>query len=118
MTTTVETARPINLRQLGIELGNTDLACAEDGAKWTVTCFDSAITRSHLQAAINAHVAIDEQGNRATLEQRAATAMADNRTFLALTSPTNAQTLAQVKLLTRECQAIIRLMLGRLDSTD
>lgn len=57
-------------------------------------------------------------GNRTTLEQRAATALANNRDFLALTTPTNAQTLAQVKALTRQNTALIRLVLGALDSTD
>lgn len=46
-------------------------------------------------------------------------AIATNITFLALSSPTNAQTLAQVQRLTRESTAIIRLLLGLVaDSPD
>lgn len=55
---------------------------------------------------------------QATLEQRAAQALETNRTYLALSSPTAAQTAAQVRALTRQVQALIRLNLGVLDGTD
>jgi hypothetical protein len=54
--------------------------------------------------------------NRSTIEQRAQQALAANETFLALASPTNAQNAAQIKLLTRECQGLIRLAIKALDS--
>lgn len=54
---------------------------------------------------------------RRTLEDRATQALDANRAFLALQSPTNAQTLAQVRSLTRQNTALIRLLLGRLDAT-
>ena len=57
-------------------------------------------------------------GNRATLTERASTALQGNRDFLALASPTNAQTLAQVKALTRQNTALIRLLTNALDGTD
>lgn len=57
-------------------------------------------------------------GNRATLTEQAATALAGNRDYLALASPTSAQTLAQVKALTRQNTALARLVLGLLDETD
>lgn len=41
-----------------------------------------------------------------------------NRTFLAKQSPTNADVLAQVRLLTRQLQAVWRERLGRLDTID
>jgi len=56
--------------------------------------------------------------NRATIQQQATTALDTNRTFLAIASPTNAQTLAQVKALTRQNQGIIRLLLNQLDGTN
>lgn len=59
-----------------------------------------------------------EQTNRATLGDRATQALATNATFLALQSPTAAQTLAQVRALTRQHSALFRLLLGLLDDTD
>lgn len=58
------------------------------------------------------------EANRATLTEQAKAALGGNRTFLALASPTNAQTLAQVKALTRQMNAIIRLAVGDLSGTD
>lgn len=56
--------------------------------------------------------------NRGTLEDRARKALSGNRDFLALAAPTNAQTLAHVKGLTRQNTALIRLVLNILDATD
>lgn len=78
----------------------------------------SRVNDIQLRAALDAHNPPDCEANRAILTDRAATALDANRTFLALASPTNAQTLAQVKTLTRECTALIRLVLDRLDGTE
>lgn len=56
--------------------------------------------------------------NDVTLRQRAEAALDDNRTFLALASPTQAQVLAQVRRLTQQNVGIIRLLLGKLDALD
>lgn len=53
--------------------------------------------------------------NGEAIRVKAQQALAGNQTFLALASPTNAQTLAQVKSLTRQMNALIRLQLQQLD---
>jgi hypothetical protein len=56
--------------------------------------------------------------NRRSIEEQAAAALATNRAFVALSSPTNAQTLAQVKALARQNNGVIRLLLDDLTGTD
>ncbi len=56
-----------------------------------------------------------ETYNRDDLLTKAANALAGNVAYIALATPTNAQIAAQVKALTRQVDAIIRLVAGRLD---
>jgi hypothetical protein len=56
--------------------------------------------------------------NKKTIIVGAAQALAANSEFLALTSPTNAQSVAQVKALTRQVNALIRILIDALDTTD
>lgn len=53
--------------------------------------------------------------NSVTIKDRAATALTNNVTFLALGSPSNAQVVAQVKALTRQVNGLIRLTINSLD---
>ncbi len=55
--------------------------------------------------------------NAVILRSKASTALGLNNTFLAIGSPTNTQVLAQVQLLTKECDGLIRLVINQLDST-
>jgi len=53
--------------------------------------------------------------NADLLMSKARQALATNAAYLALGAPTNAQNLNQIRTLTRENNALIRLMLGALD---
>lgn len=57
-------------------------------------------------------------GNRVTLTDRATSALDLNRDYLEIATPTNAQISAQVKALTRQSSALIRLLTDALDATD
>lgn len=57
-------------------------------------------------------------GIEETLHERATTAYADLQAFEALTTPTNAQTVAVVRLLCKVARALIRLQLRQLDTAD
>lgn len=56
--------------------------------------------------------------NVQTLQQQAQTALTNNRTYLAIPTPTTAQVTAQVKALTQQHQALIRLALAQFDATN
>lgn len=56
--------------------------------------------------------------NEVTLRDKARQAIASNDAFLADPSPSNQQVITQVQRLTRQNTALIRLVVGALDSTD
>lgn len=56
--------------------------------------------------------------NADTIRARAVQALADNRTYIAIASPSAAQSTAQVKALTKQVDGLIRLVLGVFDATD
>jgi hypothetical protein len=66
-------------------------------------------------AALDA--AATASANEATLRSRAQQAITNNTTYLGITTPSNAQVVAQVAALTRQNNAIIRLVIGQLDAT-
>jgi hypothetical protein len=53
-----------------------------------------------------------------SIRTKAQAAMAANENYLAIAAPTAGQAVPQVRVLTRECQALLRLVLGLLDSDD
>jgi hypothetical protein len=55
--------------------------------------------------------------NAATLQAQARTALAANTTYLAAGAPTTAQAVAQVRALTQQVNALIRLAVRALDAT-
>jgi hypothetical protein len=55
--------------------------------------------------------------NRDDLTTKATSALTANATYLAITSPSNAQVSAQVTKLTRQMDGVIRLLLNQLDDT-
>ena len=59
-----------------------------------------------------------QEDNYDTIQQAARQALAANRTFLAIATPTAAQNAAQAKALTRQMNGVIRLLLTELDGTD
>jgi len=111
----VTTTKVINLDQLDRELGRVGLVCRDDGTTRVVGAPDDNVTQAQLQAAVDAHVAVDRDANGATLRRRAQNALATNATFLGLASPSNAQNAAQVKALTRQMNGLVRLVVGLLD---
>lgn len=88
----------------------------------TYTKWDAAGTvitqRSLTPGEVSRYTPRVEETNETTLRERADAAVAQNNTYLAIVTPTNPQVAAQVRLLTRECSALIRLLLNKLDASD
>lgn len=102
-----------NRRELWDSVAGTYTAWNTSGAVTTSRALTTA-EAADLTAADATNTSLT---NAATLRSRALTALDANATFLALASPTNAQVVAQVQKLTRECNGLIRLALSQLDDT-
>lgn len=89
----------------------------EEAASKTISV--DGMTDASLQTTIDTAAAafVDREANASDLTTKATTALTTNATFLALANPTTALTLAQVKALTRQMNALIRMTLGQLDDT-
>jgi hypothetical protein len=111
---TATTSKLVNVAQLAGEMG---LALSARTSAGSTTVYADC-DQTTLDAALAAHVAVDEESNATTLRSRAGTALQTNRDFLALAAPANADVVAQVKALTRQNNGIIRLILGRLEGTN
>lgn len=74
------------------------------------------ITAAQARAAAAGPEATAETNRRALLA-KAQNALTANATYLAINSPTTAQNTAQIKALTRQMNALIRLTVKALDST-
>lgn len=106
--------KALNLVQLAAELG---AALAADDVD--VVVVDDSRTQAQLQAAVDAHVAQPTSSDRAAdLRAKALAALDANATYLALANPSNAKVLEQVARLTQQNNMLIRLVLGRLDTTE
>jgi hypothetical protein len=79
--------------------------------------FDSSKPNNNVVSTDN--IADDpREVNASTLEQRLRDAIASNRDYNNLAAPTVAQTNAQVKSLTRQMNALIRLTYRMMEGTD
>jgi hypothetical protein len=75
-----------------------------------------ALTAAEIARFASAAAASTLLQNDATVRSRAGQALTTNATFLAIANPTAAQVATQAKALTRECNGLIRLLLGQLDT--
>lgn len=77
----------------------------------TVVWVERAWSQSELDAKATS-------ANSDLIRSQAEAALANNGTYLAITSPSQAQVVAQVNALTRQVNKLIRLALGKFDGTD
>ncbi len=75
------------------------------------------VTLAQAKTAVANEPEVIAETNKRSLESKANTALTGNATYLALASPTNAQNTAQIKALTRQNNALIRLLIKKLDTT-
>lgn len=124
----VTTTKLVNLSQLSTEMGGVTLDVRKVDGTTTVSTDD--VDQATLQAAIDAHVAIDVDANKRTVEETLAhdmDAMADTKAALdtLIAKPNNTITAADTKTIARELRTmsnvinrLCRSALGDFDGTD
>jgi hypothetical protein len=75
------------------------------------------ITLAEARSAVSNEETVVNETNRRLLLSRATAALASNDTYLGRTSPTSAQNTAQIRSLTRQMNALIRLTTRALDTS-
>ena len=83
---------------------------------YTISC--DSVAQADLEFFVSeAAKDADMEANRQTLLTKARTALTNNGKFLDIASPTQAQAVAQVKALTRQMNAIIKIVASDLPDT-
>lgn len=82
----------------------------------TLTAWRSAVTGYTVTHPTADETAATAAANQATVSGHMTTALTGNDTYIALASPSTVQNTAQIKALTRQVDALIRLALGQLDT--
>ena len=105
-------ADPLPFGLAAVPLSGVDAAGLVDGSRvWDPSTRTVVPTPGWVDPAI-------AEGNRTTLEGQAAAALTTNTTYLAIPTPTATQVRVQSQALTRQMNGAIRLLLGRLESTN
>lgn len=92
---------------------NTPTLISEDAnvQVWATRTVNGGTVESRVKAGSDA-----DRGQQ--LQVRLQQAIAANSTYIALASPTVAQNTAQLKAISRQVQALLRMRLGQFDSVD
>lgn len=103
---------------LGVYAGPSARITGPVGGVWTITADGALVDQAGLDFAVaEAAKDVAAEANRAALLAKAVAAQAGNATFLGIGAPTTAQTLAQVRALTRQVNALLKLAADDLANT-